>query len=86
VQFALRGVHAQAGENPELRDLFYKLLNLLKYPITPIFVFDGASRPTSKRGVVVVTRPHWLVNPLKEMLDLLRFLYYTVGIILSTLF
>ena len=77
-QFALRVGHAQAGENPELRNLFYKLANLLKYSITPIFVFDGAGRATSKRGVAVSTKPHWLVKPLQDLLDLFGFLYYTV--------
>jgi Holliday junction resolvase YEN1 len=66
------------GENPELRSLFYKLANLLRYPIMPIFVFDGSRRAANKRGVLVITKPHWLVKPLKEMLDLFGFLHYTV--------
>jgi Holliday junction resolvase YEN1 len=66
------------GENPELRCLFYKLANLLKYPITPIFVFDGCRRAENKCGVLVITKPHWLVKPLQEMLDLFGFLHYTV--------
>jgi hypothetical protein len=80
-QFALHAGHAQAGENPELRCLFYKLAHLLQFPITPLFVFDGAARPSVKRSKNVVTKPNWLIAPLQELLDAFGFPYYTASII-----
>jgi len=81
MQFALHAGHAQAGENPELRCLFYKLAHLLQFPITPLFVFDGAARPSVKRSTNVVSKPNWLTAPLQELLDAFGFPYYTVSII-----
>jgi Holliday junction resolvase YEN1 len=70
--------HAQASENPELRTIFFKLVRLLRSPVTPLFVFDGPGRPMKKRGVNVVKRPEWLTVPFQEMLDAFRFQHYTV--------
>jgi Holliday junction resolvase YEN1 len=78
-QFSFRTGHAQAGENPELRSLFYKLASLLKLPIMPIFVFDGPDRPSVKRGVNVVTKPNWLTKPLQEVISAFGFQFYTVS-------
>jgi XPG N-terminal domain len=78
-QFAFRAGHAQAGENPELRVIFFKLAYLLQFPITPLFVFDGPGRPPVKRGVNVVEKPHWLTLPMKELLDGFRFSHYTAS-------
>lgn len=33
--------HAQMGENPKLRVLFYRLAHLLEICAIPVFVFDG---------------------------------------------
>jgi XPG I-region len=79
-QFGFRIGHAQAGENPELRCLFYKLASFLKVPVTPLFVFDGPSRPGSKRGKRVIAKPHWLTKPFQELLEAFGFPYYTVSI------
>jgi len=76
-QFAFRAGHAQAGENPELRAIFYKLAHLLQIPITPLFVFDGAQRPSMKRGVRVVKKPNWLTKPMQELISAFGFEYYT---------
>ena len=54
--------HAQAGENPELRALFYRLCHLLRRPITAVFVFDGPQRATYKRNRLVVTQPIWITQ------------------------
>jgi Holliday junction resolvase YEN1 len=78
-QFSFRTGHAQAGENPELRSLFYKLASILKLPITPIFVFDGPARPSVKRGVNVITKPNWLTKPLQELISAFGFQFYTVS-------
>ena len=80
--------HAQAGENPELRAIFFKLVRLLETPVTPLFVFDGPGRPMKKRGVNVVKKPEWMIKPLQEMLDAFKFQHYTVcfpnlGVIMS---
>jgi hypothetical protein len=39
---------SKGGENPELRLLFFRLRNLAKLPILPLFVFDGRNRPQIK--------------------------------------
>lgn len=38
------------GTNPALRTLYYRLTRLLQLNITPLFVFDGRSRPAFKRN------------------------------------
>ena len=43
----------RGGKNPELRTLFYRLLNFLSLPIHPLFVFDGPNKPPFKRGRAV---------------------------------
>lgn len=65
--FNHRGLHAQAGENPELRVLYYRLARLLRLSVTAIFVFDGPKRPARKRGKQVRTKPHWLTEGFKEL-------------------
>ena len=84
-QFAFRAGHAQAGENPELRAIFYKLAHLLQIPITPLFVFNGAQRLSMKRGVRVVKKPNWLTKPMQELISAFGFEYYTVCILWSRL-
>jgi hypothetical protein len=75
------GHGTQAGENPALRVLFYRLCRLLTLPIIPIFVFDGPDRPKVKRGInVKTTKPHWLSTPLKKFIDAFSFFWYTVSI------
>jgi hypothetical protein len=75
--------HAQAGENPELRVLFYRLCYLLRRPITPIFVFDGPERPAFKRNQLVVPQPHWLTELFQAFIAAFGFHSHTVC---STLF
>ena len=41
---------AKGGENPDLRLLFFRCLQLAKLAIVPYFVFDGRKRPPVKRG------------------------------------
>ena len=61
------GLHAQAGENPELQVLYYRLAHLLRLPVTAIFVFDGLKRPAWKCGKQVRAKPHWLTEGFKEL-------------------
>ena len=71
--------HSQMGENPELRTLFYRLADLLNMCIVPVFVFDGPSRPTKKRGKNVMTQPHWLTDRFKEFIDAFGFYSHMVS-------
>ncbi|KAF8235564.1 hypothetical protein L208DRAFT_1256361 [Tricholoma matsutake] len=34
-------LRAQAGKNPELQILFFKLFHYLRSPVTLVFIFDG---------------------------------------------
>jgi Holliday junction resolvase YEN1 len=80
------GLGTQAGENPALRVLFYRLCRLLTLPIVPIFVFDGPDRPKVKRGINVKTsKPHWLSTPLKKFIEAFGFYWYTVSYYLSSI-
>ena len=76
------GKGTRAGENPAVRNLFYRLCHLLKLPLAPIFVFDGAKRPQNKRGIAVkTTKRHWLTLPFQRFIDAFGFSWYTVCII-----
>lgn len=71
--------HLTAGENPELRTLFYKLARLLDTCVLPIFVFDGPFRPSVKRGRNVVTAEPWLTNGFKELIKAFGFHWHQVS-------
>ncbi|KAJ7227763.1 PIN domain-like protein [Mycena rebaudengoi] len=60
--------HWQAGKNPELRTLFYKLMPLIGICATPVFIFDGAGRPDEKRGTKVLKKPHWIAASFQAMI------------------
>jgi Holliday junction resolvase YEN1 len=74
-----RHAHAQAGENPELRGILYRLARLLHAPVTPLFVFDGPARPSIKRGKHVVPKAHWLTSGMQELITAFGFFWYTVS-------
>ncbi|KIO00204.1 hypothetical protein M404DRAFT_153442 [Pisolithus tinctorius Marx 270] len=65
-QHSFRHGHAQCGQNPELRTLFYKLAHLYHTPANILFVFDGLQKPAIKRGKKVVTIPPWLTTYFKD--------------------
>ncbi|KJA26219.1 hypothetical protein HYPSUDRAFT_1065270 [Hypholoma sublateritium FD-334 SS-4] len=72
------GKGTRAGENPAVRNLFYRLGRLLKLPIFPLFVFDGDKRPRNKRGIAVkTTKRHWLTLPFQKFIDAFGFSWYT---------
>ncbi|KAJ6579195.1 PIN domain-like protein [Mycena vulgaris] len=75
--FQAPGLHFQAGENPELCALFYKICELSKYCVTAIFVFDGPGRPDIKRGKQVIDRPHWITEHFQAMISAFGFYHYT---------
>lgn len=68
---------AQGGKNPALRSLFFRLARLLKLPILPIFVLDGAERPKLKRDTVVYTGAHAIQAQFCAMLDAFHYAYWT---------
>ncbi|EDQ99679.1 uncharacterized protein LACBIDRAFT_316211 [Laccaria bicolor S238N-H82] len=74
--FYVRGLHTQAGENPELRTLFFRLAHLLHYPITPIFVFDGPERPNCKCGTTVKKKDHSVVKYLIKLIKDFRYKFH----------
>ncbi|KAH9842311.1 PIN domain-like protein [Rhodofomes roseus] len=61
--------HAQSGENPELRTLFFRLARLLRLLVHATFVFDGQDRPPKKRGKKVIKTSHWMVAAMKQFID-----------------
>ncbi|KAH9927787.1 PIN domain-like protein, partial [Fomitopsis serialis] len=68
--------HAQSGENPELRTLFFRLARLLRLPVHAIFVFDGPDRPAMKRGRRVVPTGHWMVGAMKCFIEAFGYGYW----------
>ncbi|PIL35718.1 hypothetical protein GSI_02470 [Ganoderma sinense ZZ0214-1] len=65
--------HAQAGQNPELRTFYYRLVDLFVRPVAVVFVVDGPGRPTIKRGTRVIPKPHWLTAGAKDLVDAFGF-------------
>ncbi|KAN0075204.1 PIN domain-like protein [Tylopilus felleus] len=68
--------HAGAGQNPELRTLFYRLAAILAMPAHVVFMFDGPGRPQVKRGKQVRGRSHWLARPFQELIDAFGFQWH----------
>lgn len=85
VQMSFRSGHAQSGENPELRALFYRLAMLTAYPVHLIFVADGARRPKLKRGKHVKTAPHWLTEGMRQFVEAFGCCWFEVREFLSYL-
>lgn len=73
-----RYAHHQAGENPELRTLFYRLARLYRLPVAVIVVFEGHEGPSVKRGVQVNRNRHWLEAPFKKLVELFGFVAHNV--------
>jgi hypothetical protein len=46
--------------------------------VSLLFVFDGRGRPATKRATNVITRDHWLTEPLKDLIDAFGYHYYEV--------
>jgi hypothetical protein len=71
-----------AGLNPFLRVLFFKILKLLHHPILLVFVFDGPEKPGMKRGVKVAGRfgtGDQASRKFKGLLDDMGIEYWTVS-------
>ncbi|KAF8155804.1 PIN domain-like protein, partial [Crassisporium funariophilum] len=69
--------HTHAGQNPELRILFFRLAWLSRAAVSAIFIFDGENRPKRKRGKTVRPMPHWLTSAFKEFISGFGFQFYT---------
>ena len=70
--------HAGAGQNPELRALFYRLAAISALPVHVVFVFDGPKQLWVKRGKQVRGKSHWLVPRFRELLDAFGFQWHEV--------
>ncbi|KAJ7439712.1 PIN domain-like protein, partial [Mycena galericulata] len=66
----------QAGANPAVRILFYKLAYLLSLPLRVVFVFDGPERPELKRGARVLAKDHHLNIPFQELILAFGYHFY----------
>ena len=64
------------GANPALRTLYYRLNRLLSYPIFPLFVFDGPSRPSFKRNKKTTAVPGYITSSQKRLIALFGFPYH----------
>jgi len=68
----------QGGKNPALRTLFYRLLRLLALPIHPVFVYDGKSKPLTKRGKTVSRYGTCIPNEMsKKLVQAFRYPHHT---------
>jgi hypothetical protein len=77
--FTGRGrVHSNAGLNPELRVLFFRLAELSRSTAQAVFVFDGPRRPRIKRGKAVRAYPHWLTSRFTQLAKVFGFHCHTV--------
>ena len=70
--------HLQAGQNPELKTLFFKLAQMLNSCAVPIFVFDGPDQPLVKRDHEVRVMPPWLKMDFERLIDAFGFFSHQV--------
>jgi len=76
------GIHAQSHGGP-LKIFFYKLCKILSSPAVAVFVYDGARRPSFKRGVKVNTlRESWWSDLSKRMIQDFGFHWHQVHMII----
>ncbi|KAH8119353.1 hypothetical protein DFH11DRAFT_440862 [Phellopilus nigrolimitatus] len=72
--------YSKEGENPELRLLFFRVKELAKLPLLPLFVFDGRNRPKTKRGSKKgKTGSHNLSQDMKALLKVFGFEWREAG-------
>ncbi|KAH9025362.1 PIN domain-like protein [Lactarius deliciosus] len=66
-------VHGREGENPKLCTLFFCCARLMSAPFLPLFIFDGPKCPKVKHGKRISERKYWLINSMKEIIEVFRF-------------
>ncbi|KAK0498223.1 hypothetical protein EDD18DRAFT_1156822 [Armillaria luteobubalina] len=69
--------YGKEGENPQLRTLFFRCATLLKYPILPLFIFDGPKRPDWKRGKKINKAANKLTTGMKAIIEAFGFEWRT---------
>ncbi|SJL01378.1 uncharacterized protein ARMOST_04699 [Armillaria ostoyae] len=69
--------YGKEGENPQLRTLFFRCATLLKYPILPLFIFDGPKRPDWKRGKKINKTANKLTTGMKAIIEAFGFEWRT---------
>ncbi|KAK0205997.1 PIN domain-like protein [Desarmillaria ectypa] len=69
--------YGKEGENPQLRTLFFRCATLLKYPILPLFIFDGPKRPNWKRGKKINRTANKLTTGMKAIIEAFGFEWRT---------
>ncbi|KAJ3717952.1 PIN domain-like protein, partial [Lentinula raphanica] len=69
--------YGKAGENPELRTIFFRCAQLLRQGFLPLFVFDGPLRPDIKRGKMIHKSAHKLVAGMQAIIEAFGFEYRT---------
>ncbi|WFD20917.1 hypothetical protein MCAP1_003172 [Malassezia caprae] len=67
---------SRGGAEPELRLFFFRLVRLLALPIAPLFVLDGAARPSVKRGKPVWLGMHPLEAPFQALVQAFGFAHW----------
>lgn len=55
--------------NPELRNLFHRVIRLLKVGSRPLFVFDGPKRPSVKRNVRIYRGENIITTQFKAIIE-----------------
>ena len=70
--------HAGAGESPEVRTIFYRLVAVSQMLLHAHFIFDGPKRPKLKRGKHVKSAPHWMTQRFQELISAFGFTWHEV--------
>ena len=68
-------------KNPELASLYANVVKIFNTTMLPVFVFDGPSRPKTKRGKHVRGNGHWLEEQFKTMVAAFGFPYIVVSVV-----
>lgn len=71
---------SQAGRNPKLKVIYWRLVHLLTLPVIPIFVLDGPSRNRIKRNKTVAVKNHWLTDDLIHLVSAFGFHVHEVTV------
>ncbi|PBK73189.1 PIN domain-like protein, partial [Armillaria solidipes] len=72
--------YGKGGTNPQLRTLFFRCATLLRYPILPLFIFDGPKRPDWKRGKKINKTANKLTTGMKTIIEAFGFEWRTAPV------